>query len=125
MSLQGTLALYNNLERKTEDLLSLDRQVSALRREREELRTLMGLFREGLSQPRLWMHSGGVFLRTERAGAFQISMQRLDAVLRQLKQAEKELLVLAHDLSEHSALGTVAGEPEVLSVLSEVLEEES
>lgn len=125
MSLQGTLALYISLERKTEDLLSLDRQVSVLRREREELRTLLGLFREGLSPPRLWMHSGSLFLRTDRASAFQISMQRLDTVLRQLKQVEKERLVLAHDLSEHSNLGTVAGEPEVLRVLSEALEEES
>ncbi len=123
MSLQGTLALYNSLERKTEDLLQFDRQVSALRRERDELRSLVGLFKEGLPQPRLWMRSGSLFLRTEHSDAFQTSMQRLDTVLRLLKQTEKKLHTLAQELSEHSALGAVAGEPEVMRALSDALED--
>lgn len=124
MSLQGTLELYIQMERKTEQLLHLHRQVTALRQERDELRSLITLFKEGLSLPRFWMRSGDLFVRTDKAAAFQTAVQRLEAVLRLVKQAETSRHELAEELTQHANLGTVAGEPEVLRVLSEVLEED-
>ena len=123
--MKGTLTAYATLERKAEELLTQDNLCTSLRQERDQCRALLTMFREQeVHKAHLWVATGGIFVRTDKATAFTQTMKMLETTLTQLKKAETARRAIAEELMKDPGLSIVGSDPQVNRILTEMFQDE-